>query len=591
LWYLPAVMLGVILVWALLRYAGLWVATVASGVLYVVGLLGDSYYGFAESVAFLKSFLDGVFAVSNYTRNGLFFAPLFLLVGVWAARLQKKMARGTALAGFLAFFAVMLAEGLLLHRTGVQRHDSMYIALPFCVFFLFSWLLAVRGESSKILRDASLVIYIIHPLLIVLIRGAAKPLGLTGLMVDNSVVHYLLVCVAAAVAAVLCALVAEHFARKKTLQQKGNRAWVQVNMAALTHNVGTLRGLLPEKCALMPALKADAYGLGVRQIGGALQKMGVSSFCVATLQEGIELRKNGLRGEILVLGYTPPKDAVLLRRYRLMQTVVDYAYAQQLQKQGGRAAVHVKIDTGMNRLGERVERLKEIEEIFAMKNLDVKGVYTQLGACDSREEDDVAFTMEQIRAFWKNAEMLRSKGIAVPAPHIQCSYGILNYPQTKCAYVRPGLAVYGIIDERACRNTAPLLKVIFELKAQIALVKEVRKGERIGYGKTGIAREDMRIAVITIGYGDGLPRNLSNGVGGVLVGGEYAPVVGNICMDQAMVDISHIENVQPGDTATLIGHDGGKNISVCEFARQAGTIPNEIVSRFGKRLERVYING
>ncbi|MDL2294387.1 serine racemase VanT catalytic subunit [Ruminococcaceae bacterium OttesenSCG-928-D13] len=607
LWYLPAVIVGVVLAWALLKMTSFRVTMGVAVALYAVGLLGDSYYAFTAASPPLKALYDGIFAVSSYTRNGLFYAPLFLMVGVGAARRPAPARRGPALASFALCLGLMLAEGLLVHSFGAPRHDSMYLMLPFCLWFLFRWLLNFNGPSSEIVRNVALLVYILHPMVIILVRGGAKTVKLTALLVDNSLVHYLVVSVASFAAAALLVWLGGRLNPKSPRRWAGksdgqppmttrgwaanwakSRAWVEVDLAALRHNVALLRRLLPAGCKLMPAVKGDAYGCGAVPVARELGRMGVDALCVASLAEGAELRAHGVRGEILVLGYTPPECAGELRRHRLAQTAVDAAHAEALGATGVSLDIHLKVDTGMHRLGEPADNIDAIAGMFAHKNLRVCGVYTQLAASDSRLPEDAAFTNRQISRFWAMAAALEARGIAVPAPHIQCSYGIINYPTAGCAFARPGLAMYGLIDEAHCVPARPDFRPVFGVKARVALVKAVPAGQRVGYGTEHIAKIDMTVAVITIGYGDGLPRALSRGAGGVLVGGCYAPVTGVICMDQTIVDVTAIPGVEAGDEAVLVGRQDAAEITASQLAEWAGTIPNELASRLGRRLGRVY---
>lgn len=589
LWYLPAAILGVVLVWALMRYAGLLATTVISIALYGIGLLGDSYYGLIEQIPFVRGLYETIFTVSSYTRNGLFYAPIFLVAGVWAARLQTKEMRGRYVRGFVLCLIAMTAEGVLLHALNWQRHDSMYLLLPACVFFLFRWLLTYTGASDKRLRDVSLVVYLIHPLMIIGVRGIAKAFPSMGALVENSLMYYSVVCVLSLGAGIAFLWLSRHCKKKYRQRYPDKRAWVEIDMKAVEHNVEVLREFLPKNCKLMPAVKADAYGLGAVTLSRALNRMGIDSFCVASLEEGIELRENGVEGEILILGYTHPDSLFLLRKYNLMQTVVDYEYAKTLAQHNKKLAVHVKIDTGMHRLGERSEEIDRIKKILALDNLHIKGIFSQLSCCDSVEPEDILYTETQIACFQDVLDGPALGGRIDLPTHIQCSYGIYNYPDLSHDYVRPGLAIFGIVEKDLCMGDTPDLRPIFQVKSRVALVKSVQKGERVGYGKTFIAPSDKRIAVIAIGYGDGLPRALSNGSGSVLVNGQAAPIVGNICMDQAMIDVTHIKDIQPGNEVVVIGEQGENAITVDSVAKQTATIPNEIVSRLGRRLERKYL--
>lgn len=372
------------------------------------------------------------------------------------------------------------------------------------------------------------------------------------------------------------------------LSFRQGRAWIELDRAALHHNVDALRALLPKDCELMPAVKTNAYGHGAVLISRELNRLGVNAFCVATIQEGAELRKNGISGTILVLGYTHPKDFSLLHHYHLTQTVLDLSYANVLDRYGKKISVHVKIDTGMRRLGERSEKIEDIIKIFQCKNLKIEGVFTHLCVADDTSHESIAFTHAQAKAFYEAIAELYQHGFTCPKKHIVNSDGLLYYPELAENYARVGIALYGILSTRTdTEHCGTSLEPVLSIKARIALVKDLFAGEAAGYGLQFAPLQNTRIAVATIGYGDGIPRSLSCGVGSVLVHGMKAPIIGRICMDQMFLDISNIPNVKPGDVAVIIGQSGNERITACDLAEQDGTISNEILSRLGERLERL----
>lgn len=376
------------------------------------------------------------------------------------------------------------------------------------------------------------------------------------------------------------------FFRKAGFQK--SRAWIEISRENLRHNVGQLRALLPKGCELMPVLKANAYGHGAAMIAKELQKLGVQAFCVATALEGVELRQSGIRGEILVLGYTHPEQFSLLRRYRLTQTVVDFDYAQVLNGYGKEIRVHIGVDTGMHRLGENWENLNRIRHLFHLRNLRVAGIFTHLCAADGENEEDQAFTAMQAQRFYRTVENIETSECTSLKAHILGSYGLFHYPELAGNYARIGIALYGLLSSEEDLSRCPVnLRTILSLKARVASVKELRAGESAGYNRAFTALRQTRTATLAIGYADGLPRALSCGVGSVLINGRRAPIIGKICMDQTLVDITGIPNVRPGGTAVIIGESGEDSISACDLAKQAGTITNEILSRLGPRLERI----
>lgn len=369
---------------------------------------------------------------------------------------------------------------------------------------------------------------------------------------------------------------------------EGHRAWIELNLEHLRHNVAVLQALLPPGCRLMPVVKANAYGHGAIPIARALSSLGIQSFCVATAEEGADLRRHHIPGDILILGFTPPEELSLVRRYDLIQTVVDRDYAGQLNRLGTPIRVHVAIDTGMHRLGERWENLENICAIFSMEHLRVEGMFTHLCADDRDNPQDRAFTAAQAKAFDLVVQQLRDRGICSPKIHLLGSYGLLNYPFLGGDYARVGMALYGILSTAEdTRRWGAQLRPVLSLHARLSTVRTLHPGEHAGYGLDFTARREMQVAALTIGYADGLPRALSSGVGSVLIHGKRAPILGRICMDQTLVDITGIPEARAGDTAVILGTSGGETISACDIAGQAGTIANEILSRLGPRLDRL----
>ena len=362
-----------------------------------------------------------------------------------------------------------------------------------------------------------------------------------------------------------------------------------MDIERLKGNAAFLKKILPSSCALMPAVKANAYGHGVLPVADALLESGVSHFCVASVSEGIELRRHGVKGEILILGYTAEERFRELWDYRLTQTVVDASYGEILAKSKRRILVHVGVDTGMHRLGETWKNLDRIAAIWEKKNLTVTGVFSHLSAPDGNTPEEVAFTKEQIRRFDEITAGIRKRGISGFKTHLQGSYGILNYPECSYDFARPGIAIYGVKSRADDDTKTPFEgKPVLSLKARVQCVKELEEGETAGYGLAFTAKKKSRIAVLSVGYADGIPREIA-GAGSVLLRGERAPIVGKICMDQMFVDVTELhlsEQIGPYDEAVLIGESGELSISAEEFAGFAGTITNEILSRLGERLER-----
>jgi len=593
LWYLPAAIFGAAIAWFLVKKLEVKWAFGITFLLYIIGLFGDSYFGVSEQIPFMKRLYEYMFQLSDYTRNGVFFAPIFFVLGGVIANQTIRFSLKRNLMGLIISISLMICEGLFLHRLGIQRHDSMYIMIVPSMYFLFSTLTFWQGHRVSKLRTSAMVIYIIHPMMIVVIRMFAKIFGLQRLLLENSILYFASVVVASVIAALAVLLLQRYLKKRKSttpLTQNTNRSWIEVDLNNLKYNAKILQAVMQKGCELMAVVKAEAYGHGAIKVSACLNQMGVKAFAVATIEEGIELRQHGIQGEILILGYTNSTNVKQLHRYKLIQTVIDYNYACLLNDVGYDIKVHIKIDTGMHRLGLEKEDVNKIAEIFEFKHIEVSGIYTHLCVSDCNNEDTIEFTHLQISTFNSLIQTLTQRGIKLPKIHIQSSYGLLNYPELQCDYARIGIALYGVLSVSDNETKLqPDLRPVLALKSQIALIRDVKSGESIGYGRTFITKKDSRIAVLPIGYADGLPRNLSCGKSEVLINGSRVPMIGRICMDQLIIDITEAPEVEIGDTVTIIGRDGNDEISAAEVAENADSITNELLSRMGARLNRIYL--
>lgn len=367
-----------------------------------------------------------------------------------------------------------------------------------------------------------------------------------------------------------------------------DRSWIEIDRDNLRHNAQVLKDAMPPGSELMAVMKAEAYGHGMHEVAVCLQQAGVRAFAVATIEEGIRLRRFGISGEILILGYTAPERARELRRYDLIQTLIDYPYSRRLNRQGCDVKVHIKIDTGMHRLGFGTGDLEKLLCTFKMRHLRVCGIYTHLCAADSQDVGDIRFTHGQIQSFYGLLGQLEQKEVKLPKIHLQSSYGLLNYPDLPCDYVRAGIALYGVLSAPGDSTRLKLdLRPVLSLKSRVVLLRSIKQGESVGYGRAFTARRDSTIAVLPAGYADGVPRALSCGRYRVILNGQTAPVIGRVCMDQMIVDVTDVDGVSVGDVATLIGQEGEREVKAPEAAGCAGSISNELLSRMGGRLPRI----
>ena len=575
LWYLPASMLGMLIAWKLVEKLDFSKGLVMALLLYLVGLFGDSYYVVVEKLPLLKAFYDRLFELFDYTRNGLFFAPVFLILGGFIADERRKLSSVEAGVGFLISLGLLLAEALFLHRHGFQRHDSMYVFLLPAMYFLFHLILLWKGRRIPLLRPASLVVYLIHPLVIAAVWRFSS---------QNSLFHFGLVCLLSLLFSFAMAALWLRFSFKKPHNPEKDRAYIELNLANLTHNVSVLKAALPANAELMGVVKREAYGHGSYAVATHLEKTGVKAFAVATIDEGIALRRYGIRGEILILGFTDVRRAKELKTYRLTQTLIDFPYAEKLNRQKIPVSVHIAIDSGMHRLGLDTDDLEGVQKLFQMKHLHIQGIFTHLCCADSRKPEDISFTRKQIRSFYGLISQMETAGLPIPKIHLQSSYGLLNYPDLPCDYVRAGISLYGVFSSPDDRTLLqPKLRPVLALKAKVVLIREISRGETVGYGRTFRAERNSRIAILPIGYGDGLPRNLS-GKAMVRISTHLLPVIGRICMDQLAIDLTGADDVSVGDTAILIDNAENSHLLAPNVAALSGSISNELLCRLGARL-------
>jgi len=370
------------------------------------------------------------------------------------------------------------------------------------------------------------------------------------------------------------------------------RAQVNINLDAIRSNINEIRRHLKKDTKLMVIVKADAYGHGAVAVSKALENGLADAFGVAIIEEAVELRKAGITKPILILGFTPKEQFDLVVSYDVIQTVYQYEMAQELSKeaikQGKTAKIHIKVDTGMSRLGfsDSQESITEIKKISTLKGLYIEGIFSHFANADEKDKSSVN---DQIRRFNDFYRQLENEGIHIPIRHMANSAGVIEFPNAQYEMVRCGIITYGLYPSEYVNHSFANLIPAMELKSHVVYIKEVPPGTGISYGSTYITKRKTKVATIPVGYADGYSRNLSN-VGKVIIRGKYAPIIGRICMDYFMVDVTDIEDVTQGDTVTLLGKDGDCVISAETLALWSHSFPYEMVCTVGKRIPRVFLS-
>ena len=383
------------------------------------------------------------------------------------------------------------------------------------------------------------------------------------------------------------------------MEKFSKRTWAQVDLNAIRYNFNSIKEKISEKTKVLCVLKADAYGHGAEFLVKEYERLGADYYGVSNLDEALQLRKAGAKKPILIFGYTPPEMAETLSKENVSQALFSLDYAKELyqncKEKNVKVKVHLKIDTGMSRIGffcqndEDINKsIKEIEEIKnSMPLLDIEGMFTHFSVSDD-VTNNREYTVYQFNNFKKVISGLEELGIKVPLKHCCNSGGIISFPEMQLDMVRAGIILYGLYPSKETEGKIDL-KPAMELKAVVSQVKEIPKDTSLSYGRTFVSGEKMKIASVTIGYADGYSLKFSNNAE-LLVKGKRAKIVGRVCMDQLMIDVTNIEGVKSGDEVTVFGCDGEEKISVDEMAEKIGTINYEIVCLIGKRVPRIYIN-
>lgn len=366
------------------------------------------------------------------------------------------------------------------------------------------------------------------------------------------------------------------------------RCWAEIDLSAIDNNYHQLRSTLPEGCGFLGIVKANGYGHGSVPVALRLEALGCEYLAVASLDEAIHLRQGGVSAPILILGWTPPAYAHELMNYDLTQAIGDVETAQHyssiLNSTEGTLRVHLKLETGMGRTGFQIDDPNDHSAILTLMRdhrFLIEGVFTHFAVSDEPEDP---FTAVQYARFLQDITIIEGEsGQAFRYRHCANSGAVLNYPSYACDLVRPGIALYGL---HPSGEDCPELQPAMAVKARIAMIRRHKKGDTISYGRTFTADREMRVAVVTIGYADGLRRDLS-GRFSMSVGGRLAPQIGRICMDMCMLDVTDLPDCHQGDEVTVFGGDG---LSVNHLAKLCGTISYELLCAVSDRVPRIYLN-
>ena len=372
-------------------------------------------------------------------------------------------------------------------------------------------------------------------------------------------------------------------------KEKCCRVYAEINLDEIVHNAELLRRRMPAGEKFIAVVKADAYGHGAPQVSAALTAV-ADAYAVATVEEALQLRKKGTEKPIYTLGFMPSCRIADAVKNKIRMTVYERKFAEKASRVasevGLTAEMHIKIDTGMRRIGFEPNdaSVDEIEKISRLPNLRLEGIFTHLARADER---DKAPSDRQVALFREMIEKLAARGIKFPLMHCENSAAIMDCGYHGFGAARAGVALYGMFPSNQLNDMELDLRPALQLKSRVVYVKKIAPSTPVGYGGTFVTTRPTTLATIPVGYADGYPRALSN-KGSVVIRGKKAPIAGNICMDQLMADVTDIEGVENGDEATLIGESCGEKITADEIARLAGTINYEITCGISKRVPRIF---
>ena len=374
--------------------------------------------------------------------------------------------------------------------------------------------------------------------------------------------------------------------------EKCNRVKAVISLDAVEHNFHEMRKNIAQDTKMIAVVKANAYGHGAVQIAHLIQNYDyIWGFATATAEEALALRKAGVMKPILILGIVFDEYYPELVRNHIRPAVCEYEEARKLSaeavSQGETVHIHIALDTGMTRIGfaDIPESVEEIRKIAALPNLEIEGMFTHFARADEYDRSPAMVQLERYREF---SGRVAEAGVEIPLHHCSNSAGIIRVPEANLSIVRAGITIYGIYPSAQVETDIVRLDPVMELKSHVTYVKDVEPGTAISYGGTFIADRKLRVATVPVGYADGYPRQLSN-KGWVLIHGQKAPILGRICMDQFMVDVTDIPDVCKGDEVTLIGRDGDEFISMDEMGELSGRFSYEFACDISTRVPRIYI--
>lgn len=373
--------------------------------------------------------------------------------------------------------------------------------------------------------------------------------------------------------------------------KKYSRVMARIDLDAIAYNMEQMHRNIDAKTKMIGVVKTDGYGHGAIPVARMLEAYEyVWGFATATLDEAVLLRKNGIRKPILVLGCIFPDQFEEMLEHEIRMTVYQEEQMQELSdlavQLDRQAYFHVKLETGMSRLGfaPTDESVEAIKRIIALPHMEAEGIFTHFAKAD---EADKTYTKQQLAIFHKMTSKLKESGVRFDYEHCSNSAGIIDVREANCDLVRAGIAIYGLYPSQEVSKKAVELKPALSLISHVEYVKTISAGTSVSYGGTFVAEKEMKIATIPVGYGDGYPRSLSNKAH-VLIHGKRAPIIGRVCMDQFMVDVTGIDEVKFGDQAVLIGRDGEETITVDQLSELADRFNYEFICDLGKRIPRVY---